>query len=83
MGQSLYSRPETPVRELIQNAHDAIMRRRHQDVSFRGRIDIRTDAERGILSFSDDGIGLTPDEADDLARVRGEDPGSTDSGGPQ
>lgn len=27
MGSSLYSRVDTPIRELIQNAHDAIMRR--------------------------------------------------------
>ena len=28
LGSALYSRPETAVRELIQNAHDAIARRR-------------------------------------------------------
>lgn len=30
MGTSLYSNPNTPIRELLQNAHDAIMRRRAQ-----------------------------------------------------
>lgn len=32
MGSSLYSRMDTPIRELIQNAHDAIMRRRRKDL---------------------------------------------------
>lgn len=64
MGSALYSRPDTPVRELIQNAHDAIMRRRRRDLSFQGRIDIRTDPEARTLSISDDGIGLNMDEAE-------------------
>ena len=38
MGSSLYSRMDTPIRELIQNAHDAIMRRRNRDLTFKGRI---------------------------------------------
>lgn len=64
MGQSLYSRIETPVRELIQNAHDAILRRRQTEVDFRGRIDIFQDAEAGTLTFVDNGIGLTAEEAE-------------------
>ncbi|MFZ9090779.1 MAG: ATP-binding protein, partial [Planctomycetaceae bacterium] len=64
MGKSLYSRMDTPVRELIQNAHDAVIRRRHTDLGFQGRIDIRQDAEAGTLSFSDDGVGLSPEDAE-------------------
>ncbi len=64
MGSSLYSRMDTPIRELIQNAHDAVMRRRNRDLSFRGRIDIRQDPEQGTLSFSDDGIGLSAADAE-------------------
>lgn len=64
MGTSLYSRMDTPIRELIQNAHDAVIRRRHCDLGFQGRIDIRQDAEQGILTISDDGIGLSPEEAE-------------------
>jgi hypothetical protein len=64
MGSSLYSRMDTPVRELIQNAHDAVIRRRQQDLDYQGRIDIRQDAQRNTLSFHDDGIGLSPDEAE-------------------
>jgi len=64
MGASLYSRPDTPIRELLQNAHDALMRRRRTDLEFRGRIDVRQNPSEGTLSFSDDGIGLTPEDAE-------------------
>jgi HSP90 family molecular chaperone len=64
MGSSLYSRPDTPIRELLQNAHDAIMRRRRTDLTYQGRIDVRGDVESGTLSFIDDGIGLSPEEAE-------------------
>jgi hypothetical protein len=64
MGTSLYSRATTPVRELIQNAHDGIMRRRQRELSYVGRIDLAQDAAVGTLSFSDDGIGLNEDEAE-------------------
>ena len=64
MGSSLYSRLETPIRELIQNAYDAILRRRARDLQFRGRIDIHQDAAAGTLTFTDDGVGLTSDEAE-------------------
>lgn len=64
MGSSLYSRVDTPIRELIQNAHDAVMRRRASDLGFQGRIDIEQDAEKHTLRFRDDGVGLSPDEAE-------------------
>lgn len=64
MGASLYSRPDTPIRELVQNAHDGIMRRRQSDLQYTGRIDIRQHADEGAISFSDDGIGLNAEEAE-------------------
>ena len=64
MGSSLYSRATTPVRELIQNAHDGIMRRRQGDLSYKGRIDVVQDAAARTLSFTDDGIGLSEEEAE-------------------
>ncbi len=64
MGKSLYSRADTPIRELIQNAHDAIMRRRSVDLRHHGRIEIEQSAGLGTLSFHDDGIGLSADEAE-------------------
>jgi molecular chaperone HtpG len=64
MGRSLYSRPDTPIRELIQNAHDAIMRRRSVDLRHQGKIEIEQSAGLGTLAFHDDGIGLTAEEAE-------------------
>lgn len=64
MGTSLYSRSDTPIRELLQNAHDAVQRRRKKELAYRGRIDIVQDARAHTLSFHDDGIGLTVAEAE-------------------
>ena len=64
MGRSLYSRIETPIRELIQNAHDAVARRRQTEITYKGRIDVFQDAEQNIVTFQDDGIGLSAEEAE-------------------
>lgn len=64
MGSSIYSRPDTPIRELIQNAHDGIVRRRHQDLKHAGRIDLIQDGEKRTLTFIDDGIGMNAEEAE-------------------
>ncbi len=71
MGTSLYSHPNTPVRELLQNAHDAIMRRRARDLSYQGRIDVLQDATERTLTFIDDGIGLSYNEAEDYLGTLG------------
>ena len=71
MGSSLYSRADTPIRELLQNAHDAIMRRRHRSINYRGRIDVRQHAQLNQLSISDDGIGLTLEEAESFLGTLG------------
>ena len=71
MGTSLYSHPNTPVRELLQNAHDAIMRRRARDLSYHGRIDVLQDASARTLTFIDDGIGLSSNEAEDYLGTLG------------
>ena len=64
LGSALYSRPDTSVRELIQNAHDAIARRRKTSLSYQGRIDIEQDPAGHTLRFRDDGIGLDAEEAE-------------------
>jgi molecular chaperone HtpG len=71
MGSSLYSRPDTPIRELIQNAHDAIMRRRNRELEYQGRIDIVQYAEQNTISFTDDGIGLSAEEAEEYLGTLG------------
>jgi HSP90 family molecular chaperone len=64
MGSALYSRPAAAIRELLQNAHDAIVRREKTDLGFLGRIDVFQDREHGILAFEDNGVGLTAEEAE-------------------
>lgn len=64
MGASIYSRPDTPIRELIQNAHDGIIRRRQTDLTLTGRIDIVQNAANRTLTFTDDGIGMNAEEAE-------------------
>ena len=64
MGTALYSRPEAAIRELIQNAHDAVTRRRRRELGYQGRIEIRQHPEQGAIEFHDDGIGINADEAE-------------------
>lgn len=64
MGHSLYSRSDAAIRELIQNAHDGIMRRRSIDLQYQGRIDFYQYPRHGIIDVVDDGIGLTQDEVE-------------------
>lgn len=63
LGEHLYSTPTVALRELVQNAHDAITRRKMEsDAAFDPRIIVRGDRERGTLSILDNGAGLTRDE---------------------
>lgn len=64
MGHSLYSRSDAAIREVIQNAHDGIMRRRSLDLQYQGRIDFYQYPRHGIVDVVDDGIGLTQDEVE-------------------
>lgn len=59
LARHLYSEKKVFIRELVQNAHDAIKRREHAEPGFAGRIDIfcRPDEDRVI--FRDTGIGMS------------------------
>jgi HSP90 family molecular chaperone len=92
MGTSLYSRADVALRELLQNAHDAIMRRRQTDLQYQGRIDIVQDAAQGTLSVTDDGVGLTSEEAEKYlgtlgigvtGLLRGRHPAAAQAGSPE
>ena len=67
VGENLYSDPAVFVRELIQNAIDAVRTRKQMDRSlpsdWTGQINIRTWSERGYHWFriEDNGIGMTED----------------------
>lgn len=69
LSNHLYSSPRVYLRELLQNAVDAITARQATDPGTPQRIDVRT-ADDG-LSISDTGIGLTPDEVRELLATIG------------
>ena len=57
LAQHLYAEPDVFLRELIQNAHDSILRHRG-----RGRIHVLPDRTHRTLVVQDDGAGLSADE---------------------
>src|SRR5439155_178604 len=65
LSNHLYSRPEVFLRELLQNAVDAITARQQVAPDHGGEITLSLTAPRGkppTLEVSDNGIGLTEDE---------------------
>ena len=64
MGTALYSEPAAAIRELIQNAHDGIVRRRKVELGFQGTVRFRQYPETNTIQIEDDGIGLNKDEAE-------------------
>lgn len=70
MVHSLYSHKEVFLRELISNASDAIDRARYESLTNSAileddgswKIKIYADKEKGILTVSDNGIGMTKEE---------------------
>jgi len=69
LSNHLYSSPRVYLRELLQNAVDAITARRSSDPEAPRRIDVRTADD--TLSISDTGIGLRPDEVRELLATIG------------
>lgn len=60
LSKHLYSTPDVAIRELVQNGHDSITRRRMAESDFSaGLIKVHTDAETHRLTFTDNGAGLT------------------------
>ena len=71
LSENLYSQPEVAIRELVQNASDAIGRRQLQSSDgFSPRIDVSIDSTEQTLTVTDNGCGLTADEIEQfLARI--------------
>jgi molecular chaperone HtpG len=72
----LYSEKKVFIRELIQNAHDAIQRRAAMDPEFDlggGRIDILTDLATGPgrIVFRDNGVGMTEGDLEEFLSTIG------------
>lgn len=67
LGNNLYSAPKVYIRELLQNAVDAITARRQLGGGPEGQIHIQVlDGERPSLVFEDNGIGLTEEEVSEF-----------------
>jgi len=63
LGSHLYSSPAVVLRELLQNAHDSITRRRLADPAWAGgAILVTAQPETRRLTIADDGAGMTRDE---------------------
>ena len=60
--QSLYPEEDMFIRELIQNAHDSIVKRQVHDPMHLGRIDIVVNGTTNLLMIRDAGIGMTEQE---------------------
>ncbi|MEW6533585.1 MAG: ATP-binding protein [Thermodesulfobacteriota bacterium] len=62
LAENLYPNEDAFVRELLQNAHDSIVKRQSLGKSPSGRIDIDVDARSNTLTFTDNGAGMTEQE---------------------
>jgi molecular chaperone HtpG len=69
LGRHLYSSPRVFLRELLQNAVDAITERRRHEQDAPARIEIVSD--RGVFTIRDTGVGLTRDQVADLLATIG------------
>lgn len=71
LSDHLYSSPDVFLRELLQNASDAISMRRERDKGF-DKPEINVTANVGSLTFTDNGSGLTEDEVHRFVSVIGQ-----------
>lgn len=72
LSDHLYSSPEVYIRELLQNAVDAISGRRKKDPNFsEGAIKITIEEEKSLI-FTDNGLGLTREDIHQFLAVIGE-----------
>ncbi len=72
LAEHLYPERSVFLREMVQNAHDSLVRRRVAEPGHTGRIDILVDEARGTITFLDDGTGMTADEVVRYLTVLGE-----------
>ncbi|RBQ19237.1 HSP90 family protein [Spongiactinospora rosea] len=71
LSRHLYSSPRVYVRELLQNAVDAITARRVDDPVAPARVELTVDNGGGLLKVHDTGIGLTEQEVHTLLATIG------------
>jgi molecular chaperone HtpG len=71
LAKHLYSEKRIFIREIIQNAHDSIVRRQYQQPGFGGRINILIDIAQSTITFKDDGMGMNKDDLVDFLSTVG------------
>lgn len=65
LAKHLYSEKKVFIRELIQNAHDAIRRRQAREAGGGGRIDIYCRPEEDRIIFKDTGLGMNREDLEE------------------
>jgi molecular chaperone HtpG len=60
LAKNLYAEADVFVREMLQNGHDSVKRRRElqRDASLHGEIRVRVDRTAGTIAFVDNGAGM-------------------------
>ncbi|MDM8559930.1 ATP-binding protein [Candidatus Parabeggiatoa sp. HSG14] len=72
LSKNLYSTPTVAIRELVQNAHDACVRRKIESQEpFEPKISVITSQSKSTLTIEDNGAGLTHDEITDFLATVG------------
>jgi len=73
LGGHLYSTKALCIRELLQNAHDACLRRQIEESNpeYRPRITVSLDRSEGTITIKDNGAGLTEQEITDYLSTIG------------
>lgn len=71
LARNLYPEADVFIRELLQNGHDAVQLRRHQDKNLQGRLEIVTDARQRTLRFIDNGLGMDQQDIEEFLSTIG------------
>ncbi|MEU6090247.1 HSP90 family protein [Streptomyces sp. NPDC047085] len=71
LSHHLYSSPKVYLRELLQNAVDAITARRAEEPGAPARVRLYADAREGVLRVEDTGVGLTESDVHSLLATIG------------
>ena len=71
LARNLYPEPDVFIRELVQNAHDAIKIRQLDEPNLAGRIEILTDAGEKTITFVDNGGGMNANDIEEFLSTVG------------
>ena len=73
LAQNLYAESDVFVREMLQNAHDSIKRRKElqSEKAPEGNVRVKIDWEAATISFIDNGAGMTENEVQEYLSTIG------------